>query len=209
MVQLVYGDLPNEALEASKRVHTVGVDIETSLLPMINGKLDKAGGQIAVIQIFIPDYGTVMIREPSIYPTNLALLLESNKTAKIFHYGLFDLYFILRDFPFIYPALIADTFIAGKYFDPGKTVFSDYKLSTMVEKIFGFKMDKSLAVSDWLAKDLTPAQINYAAKDVEYLPQLLDHMEKRINPVVLPELLAAYRDIPHQVMVELKNGHTH
>lgn len=206
MVQMIYGDLTDDALEASKQVRTVGMDIETSLLPLVGGKLDKSRGKIAIIQVFIPNYGTVMIRELSTYPTNLTLLLESTRTAKIFHYALFDLYFILRDFPFIYPALIADTFIAARYYDPNKKIFESHRLSTLVETIFGYKMDKSLTVSDWLAPVLTPAQIQYAAKDVEYLPQLLDYMEKRIDPVHLPALLADYREIPHQVMIELKNG---
>lgn len=210
MVRIVNGDIPAEALAASRKVRTVGMDIETSTLKMVNNKLDLTDGRIAMVQLFIPQYGTVMVRNLDGYPTNLAQLLESD-TTKIFHYASFDLHFLMRDFPFIYPSTIADTKVAAAFFDPRKTFFVDsqgigsHRLNVMVETVFGYKMDKSLAVSDWFA-ELTPAQIEYAAKDVEFLPELLAYMEKRIKPNLMPELTAAYRFLPHKVMIDLKIG---
>ncbi len=212
MVQIVNGDIPDSALSASLRVKTVGMDIETSKLPMVNGKLIKEDGKIAMVQLYVPDYGTVMVRNLSGYPTNLAQLLESDRVAKIFHYGSFDLYFLIRDLPFVFPTNIADTKIAASFYDPRKTFFTDkngigsHRLNVMVETVFGYEMDKSLSVSDWFATELTPAQLEYAAKDVEYLPDLLAYMEQRIKPSYIPDLLAAYQFLPHKVMIELKVG---
>jgi ribonuclease D len=212
MVTVVNGDIPSAALEASQQVKTVGMDIETSRLEMVNGKLDKTNGKIAMVQLYIPMYGTVMVRNLDTYPTNLSQLLESERTTKIFHYGSFDLYFLMRDLMFVFPTNVADTKIAAAFYDPDKKKFKDkngigsHKLATLVENVFGYVMDKSIAVSDWFAEDLTPEQLTYAAKDVEYLPKLLEHMETRISPALVPDLLAAYRFLPHKVMIDLKVG---
>lgn len=211
MIQIVEGDLPTEALTAALTQQTVGMDIETSTLPMVNGKLDLTNGRIAMVQLHVPRYGTVMIRKLDQWATNLAKLLESDKTTKIFHYASFDLYFLMRDLPYVFPSNIADTKVAAAFFDPKKTYFRDnngigsHRLNVMVETVFGYRMDKSLAISDWFA-ELTDAQIIYAAKDVEYLPELLEYMEKRIDRGLLPELLNAYRFLPHKVMIDLKVG---
>lgn len=205
MIKVVYGDIPDEALAASRLVRTVGMDIETSQLRMVNGTLDKTNGKIAMIQVYIPDYGTIMVRNITAWPTNLTRLLEG-KTTKIFHYASFDLYFLMRDLPLVYPTNIADTKVAANFYDPKKTIFKDHRLNTLVSAIFGYEMDKSLAVSDWLATDLTPAQLEYAAKDVEFLPELLTYLEKRINTHYIVDLLAAYRFLPQRVMIELKVG---
>lgn len=208
MTTLVEGDIPNNVFNASQKVQLVGMDIETTRLPMIGRDLDKTSGKIALVQLYIPKYGTVILRQLSAFPTNLIRLLESNVT-KIFHSATFDLYFLMRDFP-LFPNNIADTYIAARFYDPKKTIFrkddgtGSHSLATLVKTIFGYEMDKSLAVSDWQSDTLTPQQLEYAAKDVEYLPALLDHMEKRISVDYIPNLLNEYRSIPHKVMLELK-----
>lgn len=201
-VQLVNGDLPLPALEAALKASTVGMDIETS-------GLNKETDRLAMIQLFIPTYGTIMLRHVDEWPTRLATLLENERTTKIFHHAVFDLAFLMRDFPFIYPSKIADTKIAAAFFDPKKTYFGRHSLSVMVEKVFGFVMDKSIAVSDWFVDELTPEQLDYAAKDVEYLPELLRFLERGImnkDRGLIGPLMQSYHYIPTRVITDSKVG---
>lgn len=219
MVTILEGDLSQEWLAAALSASKVGMDIETSGLnrfdvPATATSAAVKADRIAMIQLHIPNQGTVFIRNLDEWPTNLANLLENDRTTKIFHYASFDLAFLMRDYPFIYPTKIADTKVAAAFFDPKRTYFVDksgqgsHRLNVMVEKVFGYVMDKSLAVSDWFS-DLTPAQIEYAAKDVEYLPELLRFLERGIiqkDRSLISPLMDAYRFLPSKVMIDLKIG---
>lgn len=215
MVNIVKGDLPAQALAAAYKSRVVGVDIETSRLPVVDGKLDLSQGKIAMVQVFIPGYRTVMIRELDTLATNLAQLLENAAVTKVFHYASFDLNFLMRELPFIFPASIADTKIAAAFFDPKRTYFVDdagkgsHSLKVLVKKVFGYDMDKSISISDWFVEDLTPAQLEYAAKDVEYLPRLLNFLERGIEARdrrLMPVLAESFRFLPSKVMIDLKIG---
>lgn len=207
-IQIVEGDIPPDWLTHALQGTMVGMDIETSGL---NREKDK----IAMVQLYVPNRGTILIRYLNEWPTNLAALLENERTTKVFHYASFDLAFLMRDFPFIYPSKLADTKVAAAFFDPKKTYFVDkagqgsHRLNVMVERVFGYVMDKSLAISNWFADDLTPAQLDYAAKDVEYLPELLKFLERGIikkDRGLLSPLMAAYQYLPTKVMIDLKVG---
>lgn len=220
MVKILEGDLSQTWLQSALRASSVGVDIETSGLnrfdiPATATTPGIKADRIAMVQIHIPNAGTVFIRKLDEWPTNLATLLENERTTKVFHYASFDLAFLMRDYPFIYPTKIADTKVAAAFFDPKKTYFvgkdgqGSHRLNVMVEKVFGYVMDKSLAVSNWFREDLTAEQIEYGAKDVEYLPELLKFLERGIikkDRSLLSPLMEAYRFLPSKVMIDLKVG---
>jgi ribonuclease D len=174
-VDLINGDINQDWYEHAVAARIVGVDIETSGLSL---QTDK----IATIQMFVPGKGTVMIRKAD-QPFTMMKLLENRRITKIFHHAPFDLGFLVRDYD-VFPENIADTKVAAKILDPRKTQFihpntnkGSHALLSLVHHYFGFLMDKSLAVSDWFAPDLSQEQIEYAAKDVEYLPELLRRLE--------------------------------
>jgi ribonuclease D len=206
MVELVDGDLPSHWLGKALASPMVGMDIETS-------GLDREKDRIAMVQLFVPKHGTVMIRKLDSWPTNIATLLENKGTTKVFHYASFDLAFLIRDFPFVYPTKIADTKVAAAFFDPKMQYFVDksgrgsHRLNVMVEKVFGYVMNKQISTSDWFADTLSPEQLTYAAKDVEYLPELLTFLERGIiqkDRGLIGPLMESYRYLPTKVLIDLK-----
>lgn len=203
MVTMVSGDIPLEWTHAALAAGRIGVDIETSGLSPTNDR-------IATIQLFVPAMGTIMVRKLD-QPINLLRLLEDRQTCKIFHHAPFDLGFIQRKFD-VTPRSIACTKIAAKMVDPQKLKFFDpdtnkgsHSLKSIVWSMFQDKLDKTLAVSDWFTDDLTQAQLDYAAKDVEYLPEILRRLEVDLARL---RILTLYRKtsnyIPTKIELEIK-----
>lgn len=204
MVTLINGDIPVKWFNAARAARIVGMDIETS-------GLDKKADRIATIQMYVPDIGTVMVRNME-NPTRLLKLLEDSSTTKIFHHAPFDLGFLMRDY-LVMPVSIADTKVAAKVLDPKKRQFmhpttnrGSHALISLVWYYFEDTLDKSLAVSDWFAPELSEAQLTYAAKDVEYLPGLLARLENELSNKGDLELARnAYKHIPVKIELERKN----
>jgi len=205
MIDLVDGDYSKAWLDAAVGSRVIGMDIET------NG-LDPSVCKIATVQMSVPNIGTVMVRNIDRNPVNLLQLLESRQTTKIFHHAPFDLGFLMRHFT-VYPEKIACTKVAAKVLDPKRKKFFDpdtnkgsHSLKSLVYHYFGFKMDKSIAVSDWFADDLSQEQLEYAAKDVEYLPDLLRNLEIELayeSKIRLARKTMSY--IPTTIMLQIKN----
>lgn len=62
------------------------------------------------------------------------------------------------------PVNVLDTDVAAKILNYPKT-----SLASVLLQDFGIEMDKTQQVSNWNVRPLTPSQLDYAAKDVEYL----------------------------------------
>lgn len=204
MVTLLEGDLDPDWLDSAMNALAVGCDIETS-------GLNRNTDRIATFQMYVPDVGVVMVRKLK-NPMNIVKILEEPFVRKIFHYAPFDLGFLMRDYPYLYPDNIADTKVAAAILDPSKQQHCDpitgkgsHSLKTLVHIYFGFEMDKTLAVSNWFARELKPEQLDYAAKDVEYLPSLLVSLETQLKTHGLLKMARkAYNHIPTKVMLDLK-----
>ena len=203
MVTLVEGDFPLDWVHRARAAQRVGVDIETSGLSPVNDK-------IATVQMFVPQYGTIMVRKLH-EPINLLRLLEDRQTLKILHHAPFDLGFLQRNFE-VTPRRIACTKVAAKFVDPQRLKFFDpdtnkgsHSLKSIVWTMFQEKLDKTLAVSDWFAEELSKEQIEYAAKDVEHLPEILRRLELELSKL---RLLTVYRKasnyIPTKIELEIK-----
>lgn len=203
MVELVNGDIPVEWVHAARAASRIGVDIETSGLSPVNDR-------IATIQMYVPSMGTIMVRNME-YPINILRLLEDRQTTKIFHHAPFDLGFLQRHFE-VTPRNIACTKVAAKMTDPQRLKYFDpdtnkgsHSLKSLVYTLFGEKLDKTLAVSDWFAPELSQAQLDYAAKDVEYLPEILRLLQLDLARL---RLLTVYRKasnyIPTKIELEIK-----
>jgi len=198
-------DYPIEWLHGAVAAKIVGMDIETS-------GLDRVRDKIATIQMFVPNMGTIMLRKQSTNPTVLLKLLEHKQITKIFHHAPFDLGFLMRDYK-VFPEKIADTKVAAKILDPRRISYihpdthkGSHALLSLVFHYFGEKLDKTLAVSDWFANDLSEEQLTYAAKDVEYLPALLYNLERALAKQGKVKLARkAMNNIPTKIALEL-NG---
>src|SRR5215216_818913 len=178
MALLVEGDLPMEWYDAAVVSQRIGVDMETS-------GLNKLTDRIATVQIFVPEKGTIIIRKLKDAHW-LGALLESPLVTKIFHNASFDLAFLVRDLG-VWPQSIADTKIAARILDPKKLRFKHpitgkgcHSLLCLVKYFHNIDLDKSIAVSNWFAEELDPAQLAYAENDVIYLPGMLQSMEAEL-----------------------------
>ncbi len=201
-VLMVEGDLPIEWVHCARAARKIGVDIETSGLSPVNDR-------IATVQVYVPMMGTIMVRKLQ-NPSNILRMLEDRQTLKIFHHAPFDLGFLQRHYT-VTPRNIACTKIAAKLVDPQRMYFFDpdtnrgsHSLKAIVWKYYNLKLDKKLAVSDWFQEDLSEAQLDYAAKDVEYLPDILCRLEAELSKL---RLLTVYRKasnyIPTKIELEL------
>lgn len=208
-IHIVDGDLPHAYIAAAEKATIIGVDIETS-------GLNRHRDAIACVQVHVPQFGTVMVRKLDDKVTNLKQLMRSYRVTKVFQYGEFDLAFLLRDYPSMRPAKICDTKIAAKILDPKREKFKhpdtgdgSHSLIALVWHYFGYKMNKQLAVSNWFVDDLTPAQLEYAAKDVEYLPELLRNLERDIfakDPRLVQDLVHKYDGVISSALISLKEA---
>ena len=150
---------------------TVACDVETSGL---DWRLDRVG----LIQLFTPGARPVLFR-PSTgqIPSKLVSLLENTKVKKIFHHAMFDLRFLSHKWG-VRAENIACTKIASKILNPES---EKHSLSTLLSVHLDIRIEKGEQKSDWFASRLSHAQLEYAARDVIYLPLLLTTLRRSLS----------------------------
>lgn len=206
-IHVVDGDFPQAYIQAAMQATIVGMDIET------NGLWPQKGARIACVQMYVPEYGTVMARRLCEYPAQLIHLLESRKVTKVFQYAAFDISFLINELP-VQPHQICDTKIAAKILDPKNEMFihpienkGSHSLISLVWHYYEDLLDKRVALSNWFAETLTQQQLEYAAKDVIYLPGLLKQLEREIfnkDPLLIHKLNKEYKRILQLAQSRLK-----
>jgi len=97
---------------------------------------------------------------------------------------------------------IACTKIASKLLDPAKQ--KNHSLKSLLNRYLGVPIEKTQRFSNWNSESLTEAQIIYAAKDVAYLFELMEHLEKELKAKNLLQLAkACFAHIPTRVQLEI------
>ena len=107
---------------------------------------------------------------------NLCALLKNPHVLKLFHYGRFDIAAMLNAFGAT-AAPVYCTKIASRLI---RTYTDRHGLAKLCQELLSVDISKQQQSSDWGAKDLTQAQIDYAASDVLYLHRLRDELNKRL-----------------------------
>ena len=107
---------------------------------------------------------------------NLCALLENPHVLKLFHYGRFDIAAMLNAFGAT-AAPVYCTKIASRLI---RTYTDRHGLAKLCQELLSVDISKQQQSSDWGAKELTQAQIDYAASDVLYLHRLRDELNKRL-----------------------------
>lgn len=102
--------------------------------------------------------------------------LVSRETLLVFHSGRQDLE-ILFNVTGKLPQNVFDTQIAAMVCGFGEQV----SYAELVGKLAGGSIDKSQRFTDWSARPLSPKQVEYALKDVEYLPAIHEKLSEEIE----------------------------
>ncbi len=107
---------------------------------------------------------------------NLCAMLENPDVLKLFHYGRFDIAAMYNAFGAL-TAPVYCTKIASRLI---RTYTDRHGLRNLTQELLGVDISKQQQMSDWGAKTLTKAQLDYAASDVLHLHKLRHELNKRL-----------------------------
>ena len=140
-------------------------------------------------------------------------LLQDPKRISILHAGGEDVELIQHQSGAL-PAHTHDTQLAAAFLGLG----TQLGFAPLVEKVLGVSLEKAHARTDWLARPLSSAQLNYAADDVIYLyplyQQLIEQLaQKGLQPWFIQECERAVTRrsesvTPHLAYLDIKNAWT-
>lgn len=190
-VYLHEGDLPAD-LDLGP---VVAVDSETMGLrfrrdPLCVVQLSAGDGNAHVVRLNRPDYDC----------PNLKRVLADPKVLKLFHFGRFDIGMFQLHLG-VETRPVYCTKIASKL---ARTYTDRHGLKDVVRECAGVELSKAQQSSDWGAKELTPAQLEYAASDVLYLHAVkarLDEMLEREGRTELAK--ACFEFLPNRSALDL------
>ena len=160
MTNHVYkGDLPDN-LDLGA---VVAIDCETMGL---NPKRDR----LCVVQLSSGDGNAhlVQVSKGQTSAPNLCRMLEDPNVLKLFHFGRFDIAAMFEAFGALTSPVYC-TKIASRLV---RTYTDRHGLKNLLQELLTVDISKQQQSSDWGAKKLSKAQIEYAASDVLYLHQL-------------------------------------
>ena len=129
--------------------------------------------QLALVQIAAGD--RVYIIDPlSIDVSAFSPLFESDNTC-VLHAAQQDLD-VLSQSVGVIPSRILDTQLLAGFLG-----YTQPSLASLLQSFLKVTVPKGDRLTDWLRRPLTRDQLNYAASDVVYLPQLLEEILERLN----------------------------
>ena len=168
MTNHVYkGDLPVNLDLGS----VVAIDCETMGL---NPKRDR----LCLVQLSSGDGNThlVQVNKGQTSAPNLCRMLEDPNVLKLFHFGRFDIAAMFEAFGAL-TAPVYCTKIASRLI---RTYTDRHGLKNLLQELLAIDISKQQQSSDWGAKRLSKAQIDYAASDVLYLHQLRESLNQML-----------------------------
>ena len=168
MTNHVYkGDLPGD-LDLGP---VVAIDCETMGL---NPKRDR----LCVVQLSTGDGNAhlVQISKGQTLAPNLCRMLKDPNVLKLFHFGRFDIAAMFEAFGAL-TAPVYCTKIASRLI---RTYTDRHGLKNLLQELLAVDISKQQQSSDWGAKRLSKAQVEYAASDVLYLHQLREALNQML-----------------------------
>ncbi|WP_063061358.1 hypothetical protein [Nocardia sienata] len=193
--QLHHADLDESFLKLCRAEGKVAWDIETS-------GLDWRADRIATCQVAAGKAIAVVRFSGRERPERLIGLLEDKAVMKVFHHAPFDLRFMSYQWR-ASPISVACTKVASKILDP-QLDNSEHSLMPILSRRLGIQISKAQQRSNWLAEELTAAQLDYAATDVRHLLSLLASELNEARQRGLEHLiLQSFDYIPCRVALDL------
>ena len=185
------------------------LDIETDNSEGHNG-LDVFGGRIVTIQLLMPNGKVRIIKDPTQERMDeIKPILENNLIVG--HNLKFDCKFIKQKFGVtiknVYDTFIAEIVISGGVYANFKyCLFNNIglKLPDLVQRYLGKHMDKGEQKGFMYGVPLTSQQIEYAALDLQYLPEIVKQQKAKIRALGLERTIdIEMRCLPAMVWLEL------
>ena len=170
---LVYTDI-DEAINQLQHSQVLGLDLETT--PILNEK-PTHWVDLKVISLSDGEKSAVLHFPTSEVPERILRFIESREKLITFNGAAFDLPVLFKYGFNIKEGQHFDCYIASRTLDttqrqliaPGR-----HSLSGVMERFLGETFKLSADHTAWGAPTLTQEQIDYSARDVEYLPLLCD-----------------------------------
>lgn len=181
-VTLHRGDLPADldfGASVAVDTETMGLNPERDQLCVV--QLSAGDGNAHVVQL---DRGTYNA-------PNLRALMADQSVLKIFHFARFDVAMLQR-YLGVVTSPVYCTKVASKLV---RTYTDRHGLKDLVKELANVDLSKQQQSSDWGARDLTEAQLAYAASDVLYLHEVkavLDGMLAREGRTELAKACFAF-----------------
>jgi ribonuclease D len=190
-IRLHRGDLPD--LERYKSA--AAIDTETM-------GLNPYRDRLCVVQLSPGDGSADVVQIPpgATDAPNLKQLLADERVIKIFHFARFDIAALYHALG-VMPTPIYCTKIASRLC---RTYTDKHGLKDLVRDLLGVDLSKQQQLSDWGAKELTDAQVAYAAADVLHLHALRQKLDTLLARESRDELAAAcFRFLPDRARLDL------
>ena len=165
--QVYKGDLPDN-LDLGP---VVAIDCETMGL---NPKRDR----LCVVQLSSGDGNAhlIQVSKGQTLAPNLCRMLEDPNVLKLFHFGRFDIAAMFEAFG----ALTAPVYCTKISSRLVRTYTDRHGLKNLLQELLAVDISKQQQSSDWGAKKLSKAQVEYAASDVLYLHQLRESLNQML-----------------------------
>jgi ribonuclease D len=133
--------------------------------------------ELCVVQLAgASEVAVIDAEAPQIDLSSLGELLADQAVTKVFHAARQDIEIFLLRFGRV-PTPLFDTQIAAMVAGFGDQVGYD----SLVSALTGGHIEKAHRFSDWSARPLSPAQIDYAAADVTYLRAIYESLRTRLE----------------------------
>jgi ribonuclease D len=158
--------------------------------------------RLCVIQLSSGDGNAhlVQVSQDQTKAPNLCKMLADPEVLKLFHFGRFDIAVMLNRFG-VMTAPVYCTKIASKLI---RTYTDRHGLKNLLQELLSVDISKQQQSSDWGAKTLSKAQIDYAASDVLYLHRLMKILNERLVREGRMEMAQACFDfLPHRAQLDL------
>ena len=164
-------DIPDALLKSYLAQKEIAVDTELQGLRL-------GRDQVCLVQLSDRKQQVALVRPtPPKAPPNLKKLLTHPKTIKVFHYALTDVAFLKLSLGIdVYPYRC--TKVMSKLV---RTYTDAHSLKELVREFLGVELDKISQTSNWQRRDLSPAQLKYAANDVLHLLAVYDQLNRMLK----------------------------
>ena len=185
-------DLPNN-LDLGK---IVAVDCETM-------GLNPGRDRLCVVQLSSGDGHThiVQIEKNQKKAQNLTRLLQNESVLKLFHFGRFDIAVLYSTFRLLASPVYC-TKIASKI---ARTYTNRHGLKNLLTELLEIDISKQQQSSDWGAKTLTTAQIEYAAADGLHLHALREKLNEILERENRTNLATeCFKFLPFRAALDIK-----